>query len=258
MDVQLKNRVALVTGAGEGIGHGCALALAEAGADVVVNDVNPVTGEATAEAIRGMGRRSLFVQADVSAADAVRAMAETIQREFGVVDVLLNNAGFNLFKNLEQTSLEEWERIMSVDLRGVYLVTRAMLPLLKTAGGASVINIASVHAQATVADITAYAAAKGGVVSMGRSLAQELGKFGIRVNTISPGFVRTPLLDRWLNSEPDPQASLGRVLAFHPLGRIGTPQDIGNLVVFLASDYSGFISGTNITIDGGLTARLMH
>lgn len=258
MNIQLDQHVALVTGAGEGIGYGCALALAEAGADVVVNDINPSTGQAAAEQIRKMGRRSVFAQADVSDAGAVQAMFEIVQREFGVLHVLLNNAGFNLFKNLEQTSLEEWERVMSVDLRGIYLVTRTMLPLLKAASGASVMNIASVHAQATVADITAYAAAKGGVVSIARSLAQDLGRYGIRVNTISPGFVRTPLLDRWLNSEPDPHASMERVLSFHPLRRIGTPQDIGNLVVFLASDYASFITGANITIDGGLTARIMH
>ena len=258
MDIRLDNRVALVTGAGEGIGRGCALALAEAGADVIVNDMNPSTGQATCEEIRRMGRRSLFAQADVSDPRAVQSMFEAVQQEFGALHALLNNAGLNLFKNLHDTSPEDWDNVMSVDLRGIYLVTRAMLPLLKAAHGASVINIASVHAQATVAYMTAYAAAKGGVVAVGHSLAQELGPFNIRVNSISPGFVQTPLLERWLASEPDPQASMSRVLGFHPLGRIGTPQDIGNLVVFLASDYSSFISGTNITIDGALTARLMH
>lgn len=258
MDIRLDAKVALVTGAGEGIGRGCALALAAAGADVIVNDINPIAGQATADDIQRMGRRSLFAQADVADADAVQAMVETAQREFAAVHMLVNNAGFNLFKSLEQTTQEEWDRVMSVDVRGIYHVTRTLLPLLKAAGNASVVNIASVHAKATVPNMTAYAAAKGGVVAMARTLAQDLGRYGIRVNSISPGFIYTPLLERWLNSEPDAQASMQRVLNFHPLGRIGTPEDIGNLVVFLASDYAGFISGTNITIDGALTARLMH
>lgn len=120
------------------------------------------------------------------------------------------------------------------------------------------INIASVHAQATVANITAYAAAKGAVVAMGRSLCQELGPLGIRVNTISPGFVMTPLLERWLNSEPDREATMARVNGYHPIKRIGAPEDIGYLVAFLGSDLSSNITGQNITSDGGLTTRLMH
>jgi NAD(P)-dependent dehydrogenase (short-subunit alcohol dehydrogenase family) len=109
-----------------------------------------------------------------------------------------------------------------------------------------------------VPNITAYAAAKGAVVAMGRSLAQELGPFGIRVNTISPGFMDTPLLRRWIEGEPDPAATVARVNSYHPLGRIGTPEDLGHLVTFLASDHAGFISGANIVLDGGLTTRLMH
>ena len=258
MNVRLDGRVALVTGAGEGIGRGVALALAAAGAEVIVNDKNAETGEGTATEIRVGGGHARFVQADVSDPHAVAAMFHTIAARTPALHVLVNNAGFNLFKGIQETTLEEWDAIFKVDSTGVYLVTKAALPLLKAAGGASVVNIASVHAQLTVANITAYAAAKGAVVAMGRSLAQELGPLGIRVNTISPGFMDTPLLDRWLASEPDPAATMARVNGYHPLGRIGRPEDIGNLATFLAGDVAGFITGANIVIDGGLTTRLMH
>lgn len=258
MQISLMGRTALVTGAGEGIGRACALALAEAGADVIVNDVNGATGEATAAAIRGQGRRSQCIPADVGDDEAVAAMAESVGREFGSLHILVNNAGVNLFKGIAETTSAEWDRVLGVDLKGVYRVTRALLPHLKAAGGASVTNIASVHAQLTIAEITAYAAAKGGVVAMTRSLAQELGPMGIRVNAVSPGFTRTPMVDRWLASTPDPEATLARVLAFHPLGRIGAPEDIAHMVTFLASDYAAVITGANMVVDGGLTSRLMH
>jgi NAD(P)-dependent dehydrogenase (short-subunit alcohol dehydrogenase family) len=172
--------------------------------------------------------------------------------------ILLNNAGVNLFKGIQDTSLDEWNAVFRVDSTGIYLVTKTMLPLLKAAGDASIINIASIHATMTVATMSAYAAAKGSVLAMGRTLAQELGPFGIRVNTISPGFIDTPLLASWVATEPDPTATMQRINGYHPLGRIGNPQDIGNLVVFLAGPQSGFISGANVPIDGGLSTRLMH
>lgn len=258
MNVRLDGRVALVTGAGNGLGRGCALALAAAGAEIFVNDKNPTSGENTAETIRQQGGTAHFIAADVSNGRDVTSMFHAVGLRKSALHILVNNAGFNLFKGIQETSLEEWNSVFSVDSTGVFLVTKAALPLLKKAGNASIINVASVHANLTVANMTAYAAAKGAVLAMGRSLAQELGPFGIRVNTISPGFMDTPLLDSWLATEPDPKASMQRVNGYHPLGRIGRPDDIGNLVTFLAGDQSGFISGANIVIDGGLTTRLMH
>jgi NAD(P)-dependent dehydrogenase (short-subunit alcohol dehydrogenase family) len=258
MDVRLDGRVALVTGAGDGLGRGCALALAAAGAEVWVNDINPERGEDTAATIRNHGRQSRFVQADVSNPEQVAAMFDIIADGSPALHILVNNAGFNLFKGIQSTTLEEWNAIFSVDTAGVYLVTKAALPLLQAARGASVINIASVHASLTIANITAYAGAKGAVISMSRSLAQELGPDGIRVNCVSPGFMDTPLLARWLETEADPEATMARVNSYHPLGRIGRPEDIGHLVTFLGSDLSSFITGANIVIDGGLTTRLMH
>ena len=258
MNVRLDGRVALVTGAGEGIGRGCALMLAASGAEVFVNDKNSATGEDTAETIRASGGRAHFLVADVSDPHAVTAMFHSLALHSRALHILINNAGFNLFKGIQETTLEEWNSIFKVDSTGVYLVTRTALPLLKAAGDASIINIASVHAQMTVANMTAYAAAKGAVLAMGRSLAQELGPYGIRVNTISPGFMDTPLLAGWLATEPDAEAAMQRINGYHPLGRIGRPEDIGNLVTFLAAPQSGFITGANIVIDGGLTTRLMH
>jgi NAD(P)-dependent dehydrogenase (short-subunit alcohol dehydrogenase family) len=185
-------------------------------------------------------------------------MYDALEKTTGALHILINNAGFNMFKGIADTTPAEWDRIMQVDLRGIYLMTRRALPLLKKAGKSSMISIASVHAHATVPHLTAYAAAKGGVVAVTRSLCQELGPFGIRVNSISPGFTNTAIMDRWLASVPDPQETMRQVNSFHPLGRIAEPKEIGYLAAFLSSDYAAFITGVNVTIDGGLTSRLMH
>ncbi len=258
MQIRLADKIALVTGAGAGIGQGIALSLAGAGATVLVNDQDGESARATAAQITALGGRAQALQADISDVQAVRQLFDQVSAGYDALHILVNNAGFNLFKGIADTTPDEWDRIFAVDLRGLYVVTRAALSLLQAANTASVVNIASVHAQLTLANITAYAAAKGGVVAMGRSLAQELGPFGIRVNTVSPGFVATPLLERWFASQADPQATRERVDGYHPLGRIGTPQDIGALVTFLASDYAQFITGANMVIDGGLSTRLMH
>jgi len=258
MNIDLGGKWALVTGAGSGIGRGCAQVLAECGANIAVNDIDLAAAEKTAGQIARTGRQSLALRGDVGDESAVASMYATLAKSTDKLHILINNAGFNMFKGIADTTPQEWDRIMQVDLRGIYLMTRAALPMLKAAGKSSVVSIASVHAHATVPHLTAYAAAKGGVVAVTRSLCQELGPMGIRVNSISPGFTNTAIMERWLASVPDPEATMKQVNGFHPVGRIAEPQEIGHLAAFLSSDYAGFITGENVTIDGGLTSRLMH
>ena len=258
MEISLQDRVALVTGAAAGIGAGIARVLARAGAHVVVCDIDEQGGEATARAVAELGCRSQFAHTDVADADAVSAMLEKVKDEFGRLDILVNNAGIEFFRSIEETTIEEWDRTHDVDLKGIFLTTRASLPLLKESASAVVVNIASVHARATIPDLGAYAAAKGGVVALTRSLAQDLGRVGVRAISISPGFIDTPMVQAWLDSTPDPQATRDRVDAMHPAGRMGTPEDIGNFVAFACSDLGGFIDGVDIVIDGGLTSMLQH
>ena len=269
MDVSLKGMVALVTGGGSGIGRGVSQVLAANGAAVIVVDVNDGDGNATVSSIAQAGGKAMFIHGDVASEASMKQVFERIAADpIGAagLHILVNNAGVENFTGIEDTSFDDWDWITGVDLRGIFVCTKLALPLLKKAAGvpsghaagASVINIASVHAHATLGNLTAYAAAKGGVVSMTRSLSQELGPVGIRVNSISPGFVDTPMVRRWLNSQPNPTAELERVHKLHAVPRIGTPEDVGNMIVFLASGFATYIVGANITIDGGLTNRLQH
>ncbi|MCX5660859.1 MAG: SDR family NAD(P)-dependent oxidoreductase [Planctomycetota bacterium] len=270
MQISLQHKLALVTGGGSGIGRGVSHVLAKAGATVVVVDVNAAGGQETVDAIAKAGGKAIFLRGDVGNAESMTAVLDRVADEPFAKDglhLLVNNAGIEYFKGIQAMSLAEYDETMHVDLRGIFVCTKLALPLLKKAGapgaaaakgGANVVNIASVHAHATVADLTAYAAAKGGVVAMTRSLSQELGPLGIRVNSISPGFVDTPMVRRWLESQANPKAELERVHKLHAVPRIGQPEDIGHMVAFLASEYAGFVVGSNITIDGGLTNRLQH
>lgn len=262
MQISLKGKIALVTGAGSGIGRGVAQVLAKAGAQVVVVDINESAARETVATISHAGGKAVAVVGDVSSDRSMDGVMATVGDQFGgALHILVNNAGVELFKGIQDTSFGDWDKITDVDLKGVFISTKTALPLLKKAGasgGAYVVNIASVHAQATLGNLTAYAASKGGVVSMTRSLAMELGPLGIRVNSISPGFVDTPMVQRWLSSMPNPKAELDRVHKLHAVPRIGTPEDIGQMIAFLASGYADFVVGTNLTIDGGLTNRLQH
>lgn len=258
MKIDYSNQVVLVTGSSMGIGYGCVEVLGECGAQVVLNGRKETELKEAVQKLEKRGIQAEYLQGDVSVGQDIERMVSEIQKRHGKLDLLVNNAGVNLFKGIEATSMEDFDRIMGVDLRGLFQMTKQMLPLLKKGKNSSVIHISSVHADLTIPEITAYAAAKGGVVSMTRSMAQELGPLGIRVNTISPGFTQTPMLDAWLNSTPHPEETMKQVNALHPLRKVATSRDIGEAVAFLSSPFASSITGINLVVDCGLTTRLMH
>ncbi len=253
--IDFRGQVAFVTGAAGGIGRGTALVLARLGALVAVNDINSAEGRATVAQIEAEGGQAGFYAADVGDAGAVAGAVEAAVERFGRLDFLVNNAGIDLHKPLMETSDEEWERVYQVDVKGIYHCCRAAVPHLVRQQGA-IVNIASAHAHQTDSSIAAYAGAKGAVVALSRSLALELAPRGIRVNVVSPGFIETDIMRRWVDSADDPAARRAKAEELQPLGRMGTPEDIGHVVAFLLSPWASFMTGADLVVDGGLTARL--
>ena len=251
--MRLKGKVALVTGAGGGIGGESALVFAAEGAAVVVTDVNEPAGKETVARIQAAGGRALFVKADVSKdADCARMVAEA-ERAFGALHVLMNNAGImdSADDDAVQTSEAVWEKTMAVNLKGVFLGCKHGLPALKRAGGGSVINVASfvAHLGAATPQI-AYTASKGGVLAMTRELAVIHARQGIRVNALSPGPLKTELLMKFLNTEAKQQRRLVHI----PMGRFGEAREMAKAALFLASDDSSYMTGASLLVDGGITA----
>ena len=256
--MDFREQVVLVTGAGRGIGRAITLAFAAEGCAVIANDLDPGTAAQTAAAITDSGGRALPVPADIADPAAVRAMFEHARGHFGPVTTLINNAGFLSFTPFTEHSADLWQRTLAIDLGGVFHCTQAAVPHMQASGSGFVVNIASVHASRTLPNLAAYAAAKAGVVGLTRNLALELGQYNIRVNCVSPGAINTDALKAYFDSLPDDtrQAEWDHLLSWHPLGRIGQPEDIAHVVVFLCSDKAAFIHGTEIVVDGGNLARL--
>ncbi|WBH17799.1 glucose 1-dehydrogenase [Sphingomonas radiodurans] len=248
--MELAGKVALVTGAAAGLGAAAARRLAAEGAAVVVTDVDEATGRAVAESLDG-----LFVPHDVADEAAwARAIEETEARH-GRLDILVNNAGITLMGSIEEMSLEGFRRTIDIDLIGTFLGCKAALPLMKRGGGGSIINIASISGLQASANLVAYNAAKAGVTLMSKSIAMHCAttRTGIRVNTIHPGVIRTAMLDKVMAQVPDPDALMAGFVAVHPIGHIGEPDDIAEMVFYLASDRSKFVTGAAMVVDGGAT-----
>lgn len=248
----------MVTGASSGIGKAIAIALGEAGADVAVNYVsNPESAEEVAEKIRSFGSKAIVLKADVSKEDEVKSMFTAMFDAFGTIDILVNNAGLQQDAKFHDMTLAQWNKVIDVNLTGQFLCAReAVIEMLRrgvvpgrSAACGKIICISSVHELIPWAGHVNYAASKGAIKMFMQSLAQEYGAQKIRVNSICPGAIQTPInTAAW--STPEAMASL---LTLIPYNRIGQPQDIGNLAVFLASDASDYITGASIFIDGGMT-----
>lgn len=247
---RLAGRTVLVTGAASGIGAAIAEVAAREGAAVALLDLNDPAADASDLADR-YGVRTTGLRVDITGPELTQAIAR-VAAELGPVTVLVNNAGRNARFEPGTLTETEWDDAFALLLKAAWRTTQAVLPGMIAAGGGSIVNIASIHARLTAERFFPYAAAKAGIVGMTRSMAVDLGKHGIRVNSVSPGYIRTPPVEQFFAENPGVE---DEVLANHPLGRIGTPQDVAEVVCFLASPAAANVSGAEWPVDGGHSAR---
>ena len=245
--MKLKNKVALVTGAGRGIGKATAIALAREGASVVVNDVDLQSAEETADEITAMGCKALPIKADVSDRTEVTKMVDTIIETFKRIDILVNNAGIFSSVSLDDITEDEWDKVIKVNLKGVFLCSQAVMKLMKKQRSGKIINISSLAAK--VGGIFAgadYAASKAGVIALTKSLAKQLAPYDTNVNAVAPAVIETDMTKNW------PKEVKEAFLKQIPLGRFGKPEEVAETVLFLVSDGANFITGATIDVNGGI------
>ena len=257
MTGKLAGKTAVVTGAGSGIGRAAAVLFAREGAAVAVVDLNAEAAKDTAGEIAASGGAALPVVANVADRLQVTSAFEQIRNEYRQVDVLYNNAGVNSAGSVIDATEDDWDRSFAVNAKGTFLCSQAAAPGMVAAGGGSIINQGSVAALAGIANFASYCAAKGAVVALTRSMSVDLAPRGVRVNVICPGTVYTPLMEPMLRARGggDMAAGLALTVAKYPIGRLGTPEEIAAVALFLASDDSSFMTGSVVTADGGMTSQ---
>lgn len=253
--MKLKDQVAIVTGASKGIGKGVAAVFAREGAKVVLAANGLKEGEQAAAEIREANGEALFVQCDVANEENVKTLVRKTVEAFGRLDILVNNAGIGTYKSVLDVTSEEWDRCLAVNLKGVFLCSKYSIPHMQAVGKGAIINMSSVHAHATANGVAPYCASKGAITALTRNMAIDYGPV-VRVNSIAPGWIWTPLIEDLFNGYDDPAAVRKQVEERQVMKRIGTPEDVGYACAFLASEEAAFITGTQLFVDGGLTAVL--
>jgi NAD(P)-dependent dehydrogenase (short-subunit alcohol dehydrogenase family) len=246
--MKLAGKTAIITGGGGGIGRSTAVRFAKEGARVAVADIDAAIGEETVSLIKRDGGEAIFIKTDVTDSDEIKALIDTTTSTFGALHILFNNAGVG---NSEVRSVDlaeqEWDRVIDINLKGVFLGIKYAIPELIKAGGGAIINTSSLLGLKGQKYVSAYNASKAGVVMLTQNAALEYGKYNIRVNAIAPGVIDTPIIEHWKQNE----RKWPIISRANALGRIGTPDEVANAVVFLASDEASFITGTTLSVDGG-------
>jgi len=255
----LANRVAIVTGGGSGIGLASARRLAMDGATAVIFGPDAEMLSGATEQLQREGWSARSVEGDVSSSESVSALIESVSKDLGRIDFVVNSAAIQPYGTVETTSEQDWDRVLAVNLKGIYLTSRYVVPVMRRQGGGAIVNVASVQGIACQTRVAAYVASKGGVLALTRAMALDHAKDGIRVNAVCPGSVDTPALradaaaNRGAESEDETIAKWGRA---HPLGRVGRAEEIAEVIAFLCSEQASFCTGGEFKVDGGLLAKL--
>lgn len=253
--MRLAGKVAIITGAGAGIGRAAALLFAREGAEVVVADRDPEGGAKTVSLIKENGGEAIFVQVDVSDAADVRRMVKATVERYGKLGILINNAGIYAQASVVETAEEEWDRILDINLKGVFLCSKYSIPEMIKGGGGSIVNIGSEAGIVGIKNQVAYNVSKSGVIALTKSMAIDFAAHNIRVNCVCPGTTETPLVRAAVERAPDPAAARRALEEVRPAHRLGQPEEIAAGILYLASDESPYATGSILSIDGGYTAQ---
>jgi NAD(P)-dependent dehydrogenase (short-subunit alcohol dehydrogenase family) len=253
--MKLKNKVAVITGAGSGIGRSCAIEFAKAGATVIVADINLQGAEETVQKIKDNGRTAMAVKTDVSQPESVIKLVELTIKAYSKIDILVNDAAIQINKTIEHTTFLEWNQQLSINVGGIFLCSKYFLPYLRETKG-NIVNMSSVNGYFVEPMCAGYCTTKAAIIGLTKAMAIDHGNEGIRVNCICPGYIDAGLAEGYFQAQPDPAKAREEAGKLHALWRIGRPEEVGRVAVFLASDDASFMTGSSVVVDGGFGSGL--